>query len=351
MFKRVFEKIFFYLLMLHRKVKDRFNPCFYSARYRLGRVIEGKKVFESKATAIFVIYRKHGVPFYIKNILDQFERLNVSCWVSINDDASEEIVEYLADRVCGVVLRKNFGHDFAAYKDLLNLVGLRNCERLIMLNDSAFYFSRDLDKLFDQLVNTKYEVLPLTASAQYGWHAQSYLVSISSRVFNHQSFLSFWKNYKPYNSRRHAIFNGEIKLSREVFSLFDFGPPVYSKLIAVNSIVHSSNSENLISLLPDVAQEQVSIDGPGNNRLISAFRKVDCFNPSHGIPMVCAMELGFCVLKKDVFFRGTFSMLALVQALVELGLDNSEIVGAISEIERRGSFDELDWFGKLSVSL
>ena len=203
------------------KIKDYLNPLLYSEKRRIIQCYDGVASYGSGRAAIFVVYRKEGIPFYIKNVLEQLKRLEVDCWVAVNQNASTEIIDYLKSNSHKVIVRKNFGRDIGAYKDVISKLNLNEIQRLLIINDSVFYFSKKLDSLFDRLFETQQEVLALTCSGEQHWHAQSYLLSLSRKVFLSSTFSHFWRSYKPFNSRFHAIKYGELEFSKSSsFSLF-----------------------------------------------------------------------------------------------------------------------------------
>jgi hypothetical protein len=333
------------------KIKDYLNPLLYSENLRVTQCYEGVASYKSGRAAIFVVYRKEGVPFYIKNILAQLKRLEVDCWVTVNQNASTEIIDYLRSNSHKVIVRKSFGRDFGAYKDVIAKLNLKELQRLLIINDSVFYFSKNLDILFNRLFETQQEVLALTCSGEQHWHAQSYLLSLSRNVFLSSAFSHFWRNYKPFNSRSHAIKYGELGFSKAVlFRYSEISPAIYNRLVASLSL--RNDTQNIFHfLIPDYwKSDETSRDNMSkyNARLL---RSLEDFNPSHGIALLCALSLGFCVLKRDVSFRKTFAITSIAEALYMLDIDKSEIEEAITELEVKGKVDGFGLLVKLKAIL
>ena len=177
---------------------DLLNPLFYFSSLRIKREFAGRLKFNSKKTAIFVIYQNDKIPFYVQNVLDVLQKLNVDCVLNINDSFSEENIEKLRHQCSQLLVRRNFGFDFAAYKDTILRTDLKKQKHLVLMNDTLFYFKKDLDKLFVQLFEDNYDVVAFSRNSfDQSPHVQSFLFSISNRVIIDKDFKDYWNNYKP----------------------------------------------------------------------------------------------------------------------------------------------------------
>ena len=231
-------------------------------------------------------------------------------------------------------------------------------KRLIILNDSMFYYSKGLDLLFNSLVRSEQDVVCLTSSFDGSWHAQSYLISLSNSVFLTSEFSSFWSRYKPYNSRRHAIRKGELEFSRVVLAKhYDRASTVYSHL-GVSKYVLASPAAFTSNVMPWLVPDDLS-NRPGRTKFeIKAFstkmnvmKAAERHNPSHALACLAAYALGFCVLKRDVVFRRSFGITKIVVALNLLGVDEHEVSQTVTELEFKGSVERLRYFDRIRARL
>lgn len=332
-----------------KKTKDRTNLLLYFKHKRLVRIEEGLASFSSGRVAVFVMYQKECLSFSEINLLKEFKKNKVDCFSSINQEAPQSIVKFLKKNAHLVVVRKNFGRDFGAYKDTLSLVNLKNAHRLIIANDSVFYFSKNLSNLFTQLIDTKKPIVAMTCSKAHKWHVQSYLFSLSSEIFSSREFKNFWKNYIPFNSRVHAVHQGEIKFSQDVLSKYaKTTHTIYNLFHAAQSL--SENSDQTCNLLsPEHLRKKNVTQNHEYKKKEKLLSGLEDTSPSHSLALFCAKGLGFCILKKDITFRKIHSLSCLYFALTELEIDSDEIRDALHELGLRGKVDHLNWIDTLQV--
>jgi len=130
-FIKIFIHIFSILFNSIQKGLNLFSPCLYFKMFRVVNDIEGKKRARGNLWAILVLYEKAEIPFYVKNIIRVLTNLNINILISINDSVSSEALKYLEDNCYKLIVRKNFGRDFSAYKDALTYLDLKKIDRPI----------------------------------------------------------------------------------------------------------------------------------------------------------------------------------------------------------------------------
>ena len=116
--------------------------------------------------------------------------------------------------------RKNYGQDFGSYK--LGFLELfkrnnNNLEKLLMINDSIYFSSNDLEKFVDDLLDDEYDVIGATENFEVSHHLGSFCISISSKIFNGKYFRKFWNSFSLTNMRPTNIKKGEMGLSKALF--------------------------------------------------------------------------------------------------------------------------------------
>ena len=187
---------------------DLCSPNFY---FKSLRIVRRQHLTQNKANVhvIFVVYQKKHVPFYVKNIIENIKERNIRLSVIVNYDASNEVIEYLEEWSDILTLRKNVGRDFGGYKDEITSIDLKGIDRLILINDSVFYFNRNIDTLISDLLNPNHEWVCLYENFEFQHHAQSFLLAFGPGIIHSELFKKYWEKYLPLTSRRHAIEKGE----------------------------------------------------------------------------------------------------------------------------------------------
>lgn len=322
---------------------DLINPLFYFSSLRIKEQIEGGLKFKSKKTVIFVLYQNDKIPFYVQNILDILQKLEVNCVLNINDQFCVENIEKLQKQSSKILIRRNFGFDFAAYKDTIHQLDLKGQERLVLMNDTMFYFKKDLEKLFTQLFDDAYDVIAFSQN-NFGStpHLQSFLLSFGSKVIQSKNFINYWRDYQVFNSRYYVIEQGEICLSAKVLNK-------YSKS---SKVIY--NAEFLLERLKDIplqTRKLFTIEPVAplakinyakfdekildDEKILNVFRRTSVV---HSASFVIANS-GFGVqMKRDIVYRHILSLAQVRKNLQKLDLDPNEIDQAIEEMERKGSY-------------
>lgn len=121
-----------------------------------------------------------------------------------------------------LISRPNIGRDFGAYK-----IGYRYAEQqgllaraqhLIFANDSMYYGPRSQPFIADFLKD-KHPWSAMFVHHQPYTHGQSFFLRFRSDLFSIARFKRFWRDYYPSETKKHAIHQGEIKLSRTLTAL------------------------------------------------------------------------------------------------------------------------------------
>ncbi|TXL78722.1 lipopolysaccharide biosynthesis protein [Vineibacter terrae] len=117
-----------------------------------------------------------------------------------------------------ILVRANVGRDMGAYRAAtlyLNDRGLR-AGRMLYFNDSVLYLTGpSLGDLITRLLNNRYDVVGAFENHQFDYHIGSYVFAVSGTVFHDPRLQRFWRRYRPYDLRTHAINKGEIPLSQQ----------------------------------------------------------------------------------------------------------------------------------------
>ena len=117
-----------------------------------------------------------------------------------------------------LVRRPNIGYDFYSYRVGINLALLKpNVEGIFLLNSSILLLN---EARFKKLLNTITKasrtsaVRGLTASKQFGWHIQSYVLYFDLRYLSKKWLQNYFEKIEPANSKLELILLYEIGLSK-----------------------------------------------------------------------------------------------------------------------------------------
>ncbi len=251
-----YMKLFFiiYPIESYWRFNQRLDPRLYSVQRRINRTTDGRRVHEGGRFAVFVIYTKLGLQPFTRTAIDVLNKIGVNIVFVSNTKLSERMREELASNAFLVLERENLGRDFGAYKDGIHILRERveDIDRLILMNDSVFYFPKGLEDVFSKLLGPE-PFIGLTEVFEHHYHVQSFLVSFGRDVLEHKVFLQYWNNYKPISTRRWSIHKGEVGLTRAVVGKAGFQPTIIAHAGMLREYLRNGDFDdikNYIDLLP-----------------------------------------------------------------------------------------------------
>jgi hypothetical protein len=129
--------------------------------------------------------------------------------------APDEIL-FLEDHCAGVIMRRNAGFDFSAWKDALSAYNLPRAETslLVLANDSVYGPIRPLRPALAAIDFATADLWALTDSWQRRYHLQSYFLAAGPRVLESAAWEKFWRKLRPLACKRWVIRRFEIGLSQ-----------------------------------------------------------------------------------------------------------------------------------------
>jgi hypothetical protein len=115
-----------------------------------------------------------------------------------------------------VILRRNLGYDFGAWRDALLACELPRPEttQIILVNDSVYGPFRPLAEVLQRIEASPAAVCGLTDSWQRRYHLQSYFVSFRPEAFRSPAWTTFWSRILPSRSKHHVVAAYEIGLTQ-----------------------------------------------------------------------------------------------------------------------------------------
>lgn len=373
------------------RLLQRLDPRVHSESLRILSVTEGARAKRNNAFFVVVLYSKGPAPEFLTNVIDAIDQSPHNLILVSNFPLSPLQKAKLSEKCHVLIERKNFGRDFGAYKDGISYVRTHypEVERLVLINDSLFFFRKSLDKLISDLT-APYDFIGLTETQEFHYHVQSFMLSFGPAVIKHPTFQRFWDKYLPISTRYWAIHRGEVRLTRQLtkagfrphilfpaahlFSHLQRRPvrdviesvrllpiPARRRLYkAFLAFTGEKTNEASLSALEAVAYgiRRIAPGGRGDGRLLQinnqaagmeqwslgifpekVISAISRRNQMHYGAFLFMRHLGMPVLKRDIFFRRLYSLEEIHQILTEMGEPLRDEV--LADLRRTGSGENL----------
>ncbi len=311
----------------------------------INKVNKNKK----KRLALFVAYHNSThIPLsnieYIKFLSNcDFEVVYIH-----NGKLDQFVIERLIELGCYLIIRDNIGQDFGAWKDAFSILEEHKIDELLdwilICNDSNFcldgsnnkfaeYFTKNLEQQRNK------DFISLNCNFEYNLHFQSFFICFGKAVFNSIKFKDFWKQYKIINNRYYAIEHGEMKLSKEVLSLYK-GKVLLNNYELYQNILLRVKDEDYYSFLDLIPKNQFLINKLfKKNKFRDAIKKtisiLESYNPSHVFALLFVYFYDSPFLKKDIVKSGLYSLIDIHELLLNKSL-KEELLEEIMETYIKG---------------
>jgi len=155
---------------------------------------------------------KEDVKYYLKELSTFSDIL----FVSTSEELSEDSIKELSKYCTYIILKKNVGYDFGAWKTGLDYLGndIEEYEDLILCNDSVYGPFYNLEEIYKSMKNS--DVCAMSDNHEIEYHLQSYFIRYNRKAFSHSIFKYFWDNFKIYHNKQALIENNEIGFSKQL---------------------------------------------------------------------------------------------------------------------------------------
>ena len=308
---------------------------------------------DSKKIAVLAIYPRGHLLNSTLRLINQLVSNGYRVVAVINEGTSKH-AEYLLQLNLldiTVLSRPNIGRDFGAYKlgiqYIQNLPSYDSFERLVLANDSMYYFPSSTEFL-SKLLKESDPWIGMFVNYQFHIHAQSFFLSFDRSVFSSKNFTDFWSKYFPTNIRNVIIKKGEVKLT-SVLMDSDFTPSPYVKasLIENSQKLDSFKIEDKFALWGGFSFIDVELSPSSFEIHRLQFRRIfEILNPSHHVGMIATRILG-APLKLDLLRTGLATLNDLVETAFHAGVENHELKEFEIDYTAGGSNSSCRGFHKL----
>lgn len=170
-----------------------------------------------KRISFFVFYEKNGfVSEYVKYYIKNLKKISEKIFIIVNGSILPNGKKTLEDNGAEVIIRKNEGLDFGAWKDGLLKYGLENIKKfdeLILCNCTCYGPIFSLQDVFYKMerrncdfwgitkhAKTENLLIPNIKESAIQEHIQTYFLVINKNVINSECFVSWWTNLKVTNN-------------------------------------------------------------------------------------------------------------------------------------------------------
>ena len=307
--------------------------------------------------AVVAIFACNGMSRSVRTLIAGLSHNRVNVVLVSNGPLPATDREWLSGQVATLIERDNLGRDFGAYqagiRHLQERGKLADCRKLLLINDSVFY-AASVDRLIAEVIANPAPFIGLFEIFEHHYHVSSFFLCLSQAVALHSEFQRFWRRYKPYSTRHHVIFAGEARLTALLMKL-NFTPHIiYSSsaaqaaLLAAVDADPEKDSLRFLTHMPEpwvipLLSRYESLAGKAASsetrtlalHVIAAFiREAEAKNQTHGLALCANRLLGAPVIKRDLCYRGFWSIAALLH-LID-GFDEAERAEMLMDLRRRG---------------
>ena len=359
------EHAFVLALETIQQLFDRLDPCVYSEAKRIRSVREGAAEKPGGKFFVLVLYCTDKLPAFTRTLIDAVARSRFNLVIVSNARLTDGLTEELRGKSRLLIERNNIGRDFGGYKDGVAVVLRRfDVERLVIANDSLFYLPAGLDELLTKL-DGPHDLIGVSEVYDHHYHVASFLMSFGRRVVQRATFRDFWRRYKPLSSRRWAIFRGEGDLSAQLLRA-GFRPHILYR--AMHLRPYLANDVAVTPLLP--LQVRTWLAGSGEARSTTLMHKIGIAlkwlrgipqtkregadlvidevmgrNQMHAAGLMFRKFKGLPLIKRDLYYRGVYSLDDLAAAMADQPPDLREEI--MADLRQRGNSERLGPFGRL----
>ena len=164
--------------------------------------------------ALFVHFDAHGqVTPAARDFIASLAEAGLDVvFVTNSEHIVEEAKAFLKRHCAGILIRRNIGYDFGAWRDALDTLGLPRAETraIFLINDSVYGPFADLKPLLAAIDFERADLWGATESWQHRYHLQSFFLACGDTVIRGQAWRDFWRSVRPIPCKDWVIRHCEI---------------------------------------------------------------------------------------------------------------------------------------------
>lgn len=137
-------------------------------------------------------------------------------FVTNSGSIQDEDKAFLRAHCASVLIRRNIGYDFGAWRDGLDTLGLPRAETraIYLVNDSVYGPFGDLRPLLDAIDFKRADLWGITESWQHHYHLQSFFLACGEGAIRSAAWNRFWRSVRPIPCKDWVIRHCEIGFTR-----------------------------------------------------------------------------------------------------------------------------------------
>ena len=343
-----------------------FYYCFYQFKQKVKVILPNKNYLMNdnyEVLAIFSIYQPKSLSLLIKRSINHLFNHKIKVMVVAPHSISQNDIQFLKERHCIVLTRLNFGRDFGSYKyGILYLLENKNLlktfKKVILLNDGIFFPLKENDSTLATILNNPHDVIGLAENYQQHWHIGSYFILFKIDFLFNKPIQDFWREYKPYCSRFHAIKNGEIALGKKIILLMDSCKIIYSGKNLLNAL-EKSFFEKKIDVNHFIQLISKNIPAKKNFLLNELFLSKNYINlaiignyienlsPVHIFSLALIEYLDCFFIKRDICYRGLYSISQVLNFIAAINQDEKLLAALNLDLRNKGLITSMPFLKKI----
>lgn len=128
----------------------------------------------------------------------------------------EEDKRFLRIYCAAILVRRNIGYDFGAWRDALETLSLprEDTWSILLVNDSTIGPFAEIQELLNTIDYQVADVWGITESWQRGYHLQSFFLSCGPVAIRSRAWHDFWRSVKPVPSKDWIVRQYEVGFTK-----------------------------------------------------------------------------------------------------------------------------------------
>lgn len=310
-------------------------------------IVLQERPIDGSAVAIVAVYAPRGLLPTTLRLFDALASEGIQVVVISNASLSEDDQNFLREKAHVVIQRSNIGRDFGAYQCGWKYLCSINVvpDILLFANDSVHYLP-GIEMLIRKILESPEPYQGVTENYESYPHVSSYFFAVRSQVVKSDAFHEFWKKFKPYSTRKHAIQKGELELSKCLIQKGGYVPYVHftsNKLwlalerAPANQVVQDAQlymPKEFLALFGDTEVQPIGY--LQHRKLIQQLIWYgETRSQVHVYGMLFVIYLKLPLIKRDLCSRGTFYPSTVLRMLQEV-LNKEEIEVIEKDLRGKG---------------
>lgn len=312
--------------------------------------IPGELAFDNDRFAVFLIWQPKDVAWYVRNALDALADARINTVLVVNHPLTGEMRGALSKQCRHILIRDNTGFDIGGYQDATRFIRDNfSVGRLLYINDSVYFFEEGLSDMFGRMADSHSAVCTAFENWEFHYHVQSFCFSISREIFDSKSFIRFWNEYLPVNSRLWAINHGEIGLTQSIVKTVNSFEVIYSPS-SIRSMLRDITIPRLIALNKYIPCDlRVTSIDPQSIKSVAEDDFINRLSQRSQIHIGGFLYRGFLrspLIKRDLVYRMQYTIYE-VESLLETVGHEGHLHEILSDMRRKGAGNQLPLLEKL----